>query len=263
MKLWPFRRQKNEEVPDTAATIAPASSTADTEPEAAETVTIIPFPGDIEDTATLKYHGVRALGAFLMDRHSTCRKQHPFCGPHGHYKNGDTPAQLVAHVIPQMSQSGDDLIAIYFCKAEGGLSSTAQGTLDPFEYTAWLNCIEPESRRKLVVQLQSDGSYLLHYGLVLNPVKDDHSTGIIDTSQSWYTSCNPEPPHVKWEYRDIGIADGKLRVVPSFRCLQVFGEWWVVDTDGENKIYQQIAAFDHADNPNHELGDKQGQIPTC
>ena len=254
MKLWPFQRQENEEDPDILPTPASTSSTAETESEAAETVTTIPFSGDIEDTATIKYHGARALGAFFMDRHSACREKHPFCGPQGHYKNGETPAQLVAHVIPQMNESGDDLIAIYLCKAEGSISSTGGGTLDPFEYTAWLNCIEPESRRKLVVQLQSDGSYRLHYGPVLNPVEDDHSTGRIDTSQSWYSSCNPEPPAVKWEYRDIGIADGKLRVVPSFRCLQVFGEWWVVDTDGERRAYQQIAAFDYADNPNHDLG---------
>ena len=139
-------------------------------------------------------------------------------------------------------------------QGRGRDSQHRRGDVDPFEYTAWLNCIEPESRRKLVAQLQSDGSYLLHYGPVLNPVKDDHSTGRIDTSRSWYSTGNPEPPGVKWEYREIEIADGKLRLIPSFRCLQVFGEWWVVDTDGEKRAYQQIAAFDYADNPNHDLG---------
>ena len=253
MKLWPFRKQKNAPVSiGPAATSDSATTTSGTNPTGP--VTIVPFPGDIEDTATLKYHGVRALGAFLMERHSACHQEHPFCGPLGHFKNGDTPAQLVAHIIPQMTESGDDLIAIYLCKAEGGITSTNEANLDPFEYTAWLNCIDPPPRRKIVAQLQSDGSYLLHYGPVLNPVEDDHSTGRIDTSRSWYSTGNPEPPGMKWEYRKIEIAGGKLRVVPSFRCLQVFGEWWIVDTDGEKRAYQQIAAFDYADNPNHDLG---------
>ena len=251
MKLWPFRGRKNEESPRLKPAAGQMPATTGTKPDSNGRATIVPFPGDIEDTATLKYHGILALGAFLMDRHTECRKQHPFCGPHGHYKNGDPPVQLVAHVIPQMTESGDNLIAIYLCKAEGGVSSTGGETLDPFEYAAWMNCIKPEPRRKIVVQLQSDDSYLLHYGPILNPVEDDHSTGRIDTGQSWYSSCDPEPLGIRWEYRDIGIADGKLRVVPSFRCLQVFGEWWVVDTDGEKGVYQQIAAFDYADNPNH------------
>ena len=253
MKLWPFRKQTNAPASTGPAAMSDsATTTSGTNPT--EPVTIIPFRGDIEDTATLKYHGVRALGAFLMERHSACHQEHPFCGPLGHFKNGDTPAQLVAHIIPQMTESGDDLIAIYLCKAEGGITSTNAANLNPFEYTAWLNCIEPASRSKIVAQLQSDGSYWLHYGPVLNPVEDDHSTGRIDTSRSWYSTGNPEPPGMKWEYRKIEIAGGQLRVVPSFRCLQVFGEWWIMDTDGEKRAYQQIAAFDYADNPNHDLG---------
>ena len=252
MKLWPFRGRKNEESPRLKPAARQMPATTGTKSNPSGKATIVPFPGDVENTANLKYHGVRALGAFLMDRHTECREQqHPFCGPYGHYKNGDVPVQFVAHVIPQMNQSGEDLIAIYLCKAEGGISNTGGETLHPFEYTAWLNCVEPESRRKLVVQLLSGGSYLLHFGPVMNPVDSDHSTGRIDASQSWYSSCSPEPPDVKWEYRDSGTAGGKLRVVPSFRCLQVFGEWWVVETDPVRRTARMAAAFDLADCPAH------------
>ena len=252
MKLWPFRKQKNAPASTGPVATSASATTGGTTPTGP--MTIVPFPGDIEDTATLKYHGVRALGAFLMDRHSACRQPHPFCGPQGHYKSGDTPAQLVAHVIPQLSESGDDLIAIYLCKAQGGITSTDDTALDPLIYTAWLNCFDPASREKIVAQLQSDGSYWINYGPILNPVEDNHSTGRIDTRRSRYSSYNPEPPGIKWGYLEIGIADGMLRLIPSFHCLQVFGEWWVVDTDGEKRAYQQIAYFDYADNPNHDLG---------
>ena len=43
-------------------------------------------------------------------------------------------------------------------------------------------------------------------------------------------------------------------MVPKFHCLQVFGEWWVVEVDPVRGVAQQVAALDFADNPEHNLG---------
>jgi len=46
--------------------------------------------GDLEDFPTLRRHALGALCGALMDRHTDCEKEHPFCGP-GHLRPG-TPA---------------------------------------------------------------------------------------------------------------------------------------------------------------------------
>ena len=39
--------------------------------------------------------------------------------------------------------------------------------------------------------------YLLNYGPMLNPMKDDHSTSRVDTTRATHQSSNPEPPGIK------------------------------------------------------------------
>ena len=207
MKLWPFKGRGNGQ---------PSPSPA---PEVRR---IVPFSGDIEDTATLKYHGLRALCGMLMDRHDTCQSPHPFCGPNAHRRNGDTPVMLAAHIIPQRQISGEDLIGIYLCKAFSRLNEATD--LDPLEYTTHLVCVDTKPFRKVVVQPVSDGTYYIRYGEVLNPVEGDHSTGRLDQATTVEFRGDPEPAYAKWEYQDIRMADGPLHIVPEFHCLQVFGE---------------------------------------
>ena len=62
---------------------------------------------------------------------------------------------------------------------------------------------------------------------------------------------DPEPAHAKWEYYKSKITEGQ-RVVPEFHCFMLRGEWWVVDIDKERQMYQQVAALEFADNPDHQ-----------
>ena len=242
MKLWPFnKRSRSNDQP------LPVSAR-----EIHESARIVAFSGDIEHTVTLKYHGLRALCGMLMDRHEACQAAHPFCGPNAHRKNGDTPVMLCAHIIPQRQTSGEDLIGIYLCKAVGGLRET--GDIDPLEYTTQLICSEATPFRKMVAQLVSDGTYFIQYGEVLNPVEGDHSTGRLDQDTVTEFRGDPEPAYGKWEYQDIQIGDGPLRTIPEFHCLQVFGEWWVVDVDKEKLMRQKLAALSVANNPYHNFG---------
>ena len=48
-------------------------------------------------------------------------------------------------------------------------------------------------------------------------------------------------------------------LVPTFHCLQVFGEWWVVDVDKSRGLAQQVAALEFADNPGHNFGIHAGK----
>ena len=241
MKL-PWRRNKPNPEAVSTATATPAP-----EPESPY---VVPFDGDIKDTATLKRHAVRALCALLMDRHDSCDSEHPFCGPDIHRRNGDTPRQLVAHPIPQQGPLGEDLLAIYLCMATG---DTSEGILDPLEYTAGLACTARTPHRKVVVRLREDGSYTILSGPVLNPVASDHSTGALDRRDARHTISHPEPDYAGWEYYDPQLAKGPLRVIPELHCLQVFGEWWVVDVDRETGAYQQVAALTVGNNPGHEF----------
>ena len=231
VKLWPFKGSRKNQPPPPAV--------------------ITPFTDDVEDTATLKYHGVRVLCGVLMDRHDACRSPHPFCGPNVHRKNGDVMVTVNAHVIPQRNPSGLSMVAIYLCQAVSELPAT--GEADLLEYTTHLFCAGNKPHRKMVAQLMSDGTYYVRYGTVLNPVEGDHSTGRLDQETAVELRSIPEPAYTKWEYHDIKMADGPLDTIPEFHCLQAFGEWWIVDVDREKSMRQQLAALTVADSPYHNL----------
>ena len=244
----PWRRNKSDKGLVPVADVPPEATVVHTpRPVAAdERPRIVPFGGDIEDAVTLKRHAVRALCALLMDRHDRCGSEHQFCGPHTHYKNGDTPARLIAHPIPQATASGDDLLGIYLCQAT---SSQSGDRLNPLEYAASLVCAGRVPHRKVVAQLCDKGSYYLSVGPLSNTVLDDHSTGALDQQRARQVISDPEPAFTRWEYYPPQLAAGPLRVIPELHCLQIFGQWWVVDVDPETRAYQQVAALTVANNP--------------
>lgn len=63
----------------------------------------------------------------------------------------------------------------------------------------------------------------------------------------------PEPAHTRWEYYESESANGPLRIVPEIHCLQVFGEWWIVDVDREKMWAEQVAALTVANSPYHSF----------
>ena len=222
-----------------------------TSPAPPDRPTISPFPGSLEDTETLKYHGIRALCGMLMDRHDDCPYAHPFCGPHVHRQGGDVASRFIAHIIPQGRESSSeaDIVAIYFCKTVNGLPVAEE--YDPLEFTRHMRCAETTPSRKMTAQLVSDGSYYVRYGEILNPTEGDHSTGRLNQETAVELRGVPEPAHTRWEYYDPQIASGPLRIVPEVHCLQIFGEWWIVDVDRERGARQQVAALTVANNPHH------------
>ena len=229
MKLWPFRRNVKK---------GPS---------------VVPFPTNIDELATLKHHGLRALCGGFMDRHSACLSPHPFCGHLGHQKQGDAPMQLIAHIVPQLHINGGKIIAIYLCKAKGTVQASDTTGLDPLEHTVGLTYLERTPNLKMVISLVEGGTYIAQYGPIANPVEGDFSTGHLDRENIRTLYCNPEPAYTRWQYWESTITEGQS-VVPEYHCLQVFGEWWIVDVDRDKGRYQHVAALDFADNPEHNWG---------
>ena len=220
------------------------------------------FGGDLEDFTVLRHHAVRALCGALMDRHTACRSPHPFCGQPGHQQNGDTPMMLIAEAIPQGSPTSSraDLIGIYLCQASAVESTDEEE--DIMRLITRMAPAEPVPSRKLVVSPTQGGAYQAMYGPILNPVEGDYSTGSIDPANARPINCNPEPRHCRWQHWESALTKGDW-LVPRFHCLQVFGEWWVVEVAGAHGMAQQVAALDFADNPEHNFGiheKKEGTI---
>ena len=157
---------------------------------------------------------------------------------------------LTAQAIPQMTPSGEDLIGIYLCKA-----SAVEGTEEEADIMRFITRMAPEPvpSRKLVVSPPQGGTYQALHGPILNPIEGDYSTGRVDHANAIPTNCNPEPRHCRWQYWESALTKGDW-LVPSFHCVQVFSEWWVVDIDRKRRMAQQVAALDFADNPEHNLG---------
>ena len=214
------------------------------------------FGGDIEDGTRLRHHAVRALCGVLMDRHTACRSPHPFCGTRGHRKNGEAPQLLIADAIPQRSPASTgcaDLIGVYLCRASGGEGTEEEE--DIMKFVAGLIPADPVPNRKLVVYAPQNGTYQVMYGSILNPVEGDYSTGSIDPANARQLNGNPEPRHCRWRYWDSDLPQKSLSgewLVPRFHCMQVFGEWWIVEIG--SGLAQQVAALDFADNPEHNFG---------
>ena len=233
MKWWPFRKQGTHRPPER---------------------TVVPFSSDIEELPVLKRHALRALCAMLLDRHTACRSHHPFCG---NITDGVPPIQLIAHSILQVGEDdGGFLIAIYLSRAQAeDVPEDSAGLVDPMGYTANLKYADKTPFRKLVVQQTSDGTYVVQYGPILNPVEGDYSTGRIDQDNvRWLYWCDPEPAHTRWQYWESQLS-AEQQVVPEFKCLMLRGEWWVVDSDRAKGLAQQVAALTVADNPNHNFRD--------
>ena len=152
MKLWPFGKRETSRTQ--SATTAPNNPV------------ITDFPGDLEDTQTLKYHGIRALCSMLMDRHDDCLSAHLFCGPNVHRQNGDIAHKVIAHIIPQGSGVSlePDVVAMYLCNAVSAIPS--DGENDLLEFVSNMLCAETTPSRKMTAQPVSDGSYYLRYGTV-------------------------------------------------------------------------------------------------
>ena len=104
--------------------------------------------GNLNDFTVLRNHTLRALCGALMDRHSECSRQHPFCGP-GHDQDGGEPTQLVAKAVPQRSGvTGNDLIGVYLYPARSAVAGSGQ---DILEYVVHLSPTLSTPAYKLVV----------------------------------------------------------------------------------------------------------------
>ena len=220
---------------------------------------VAPFGGDLEDFTVLRYHAIRALCGALMDRHTACRSPHSFCGP-GHWRGGDdAPRSLIAEAIPQSATLTDsaDRIGIYLCPAY--VKSGGDDDTDIMDYITRMIPSQPAPSHKLVVFPPTDGTYQIMYGSVLNPVDGDYSTGSIDPDNVRPLTGNPEPKHCRWQYWESELDKGDW-LVPRFHCLQVFGEWWVVEVSRSHGVAQKVAGLDFADNPEHNFGIHSGRF---
>ena len=125
--------------------------------------------------------------------------------------------------------------------------------MEPDRYAAQLSYRDTVPSRKIVVDLLDNGQYLGRFGEIANPVDGDYSTGRINEDTIRTLDCDPKPAHAKWVYYEDKLSEDQ-RDVPKFHCLQVFGQWWVVDVDREGGLAQQVAALEYTDNPNHNQG---------
>ena len=241
----PWRKSKQDPTQGKAPTAAPVRSGSS-------------FDGDLEDFTVLRHHAIRALSGVLMDRHSACKSPHPFCGSPGHRRNGDDRIELIAEAIPQSAGMKDeaDLIGIYLCHAQGYIQDGGE-TQDIMQYITSMMPSQLVPNRKLVVSAPENGIYPVNYGPNLNPVEGDYSTGSIDPENVRTFRSNPEPNHCRWQYWRSELDQGDW-LVPRFHCLQVFGEWWIVEVDRVRGVAQQVAALDFADSPEHSFGVHSG-----
>ena len=208
--------------------------------------------GDLRDLKVLRNQSLRALCGVLMDRHSHClMERHPFCGP----KDDGGPVQLVAQATQQRTGTNAPLIGVYFYPAESLAESPADGTgLDPLVYAARLSPSEPEPTLKLVVSPRdaSDGKYPALFGPVAaDAVGGDFPGGSLVPGGCWSVDCDPSPAYCRWHYweSEIPLTTGML---PRFHCLQISGEWWIVESYPAQGVAQKVAALDLAENPNHD-----------
>ena len=214
------------------------------------------FGTDLEDPALLRRHAIRSLSGMLMDRHTSCRtpsQSHPFCGPVGHRQADDAPQMLVVEAIEQVSDSSSsspDRIGLYFCRAT---LSEAVDSNDAMEYIIHMKHAEPAPSHKLVVfPPDADGIYQSVFGPVIKPVEGDFSTGGVDGNRARPFHCDPEPKHCEWQYWDSELDTSGW--VPRYYCFQGYGYWWIAEMDEMRRAAHQVAAFDLADNPNHNFG---------
>lgn len=215
--------------------------------------------GDLRDLKVLRNQSLRALCGVLMDQHSDCLLEaHPFCGP----KDDGNAMRLVAQATQQRTGTNAPLIGVYFYPAQGPATgpaeSPADGTqgeqgIDPLVYAARLSSSQPEPTLKLVVSPRdaNDGKYPALFGPVSGAVGGDIPGGSLAPGDCWSVDCDPSPAYCRWHYweSEIPLTTGML---PRFHCLQISGEWWIVESYPAQGVAQQVAALDLADNPNHD-----------
>ena len=208
--------------------------------------------GNLEDFAVLRRHALHALCGALMDRHADCEKEHPFCGP-GHLQNGDSPTQFIAQAVPNSDTSGNGLIGVYVSPVRG--INDGSGQQDILEYILSLTPQTPPTRKLVVSPPTPEGWYPAYYGIVSNYGSDpSYPTGQLDPKKAVISvNCESRPEHCRWEYFDNEL-ESSGRLVPTFHCLQVFGEWWVVEVDTARGQGQKAAALEFTDNPKHGRG---------
>ena len=145
-------------------------------------------------------------------------------------------------------------MALYLCRAATTASyAETDNSIDPPQYTASLAPRGNVPTSKALINLLSDGTYRGQLGSIANPVEGDYSTGRLNRqAPTTLLHLDPEPSHAKWEYFESQLTEGQA-VVPEFHCLMLRGEWWVVDIDRARGMYQQVAALEFADNPNHRV----------
>ena len=145
--------------------------------------------------------------------------------------------------------TNEPVLALYFSKAEDPSDSQVDDIVR--EWAPRIRYAEAIPHRKAVVSLLDNGSYYAEYGPIANPTEGDYSTGVLDR-EDWILPfyCEPEPTYARWRYWESEMPPGQ-KVVPEFRCLQLRGEWWIVDIDRERGMVQQVAALAVAENPNH------------
>ena len=208
--------------------------------------------GNLEDFEVLRRHSLNALCGALMDRRTDCEKSHPFCVS-GHTQNGDDFIELIAQAVPNKDAGGGDLIGIFLSYAKG--HNDGSGQQDIMEYILSFTTQTPPARKLVVSPPTAEGWYPAYYGIVSNYGSDpSYPTGQLDPKKAVISvNCESRPEHCRWEYPDNEL-ETSGRFVPTFHCLQLFGDWWVVEVDKTSGKAQKAAALEFADNPKHGRG---------
>ena len=187
----------------------------------------------------LRHHAVRALCGALLDRHTTCKSPHPFCGSAHHRRNGDTPRELIAEAIPQGTDptGGANLIGIYLCPASAVMDG--EGEHDVMEYILRMAPTRPAPTFKLWSTARG--------WQIPRPLRTNTQPpyqGLLDRTarlrQQQTNQLQPRPRHCRWRYWESNLAYGELPV-PRYHCLQVFGQWWVVEVDRSRKGWSKAS----------------------
>ncbi len=182
-----------------------------------------------------------------MNRHSECRSPHPFCG-NVHAE----PARLIAQPVNQVNPDGVPVLAIYLSRATESIAPADGEQIEPFNGAVSLRYIEKIPYRKMVVNLNADGTYTAYYGPILNPVEGNYATGSIDPDAARALLCDPKPQHARWEYWESKLSNPEF--YPEYRCLIVHGQCWVVEADLSQGLVQQVAGLEIIDHPDHNFG---------
>lgn len=217
--------------------------------------------GDLEDFRVLRHHAVRALGGFLMDRHSACRSPHLFCNVHIHRVGEKGGLQhFIAEAIPQGTPDSDapNVIAIYLTRAKIVEEFGKDEVVNQMEYIARMAPADPVPTTKLAVWAPVAGIYPVMFGPITNPVEGDYSTGMLDGERARpVNDCNPEPKHCQWSYWAFEGSnfspEGRL-MIPRLLGLQVNNQWWIASGYSDHSTIQQVALLEVADSPRHNFG---------